>query len=110
MISHYYGIRNFIDKQYSETNNDLLKEILDYNAEEILLGEIFFDNIPDSMRSKYLEPYENDYSKLAKIMNDQLENENITNFKVLENLLRYTDLINFVSNLPEVKNYYFGNL
>lgn len=110
MISHYYGIRNFIDKQYCETNNDSLKEILDYNAEEILLGEILFDNIPDSMKSKYLEPYKSDYSKLAKIMNDQLAKDNITNFKVLENFLRYTDLINFVSNLSEVKNYYFENL
>ena len=109
MISHYYGIRNFISEKFCENNNPCLQEVKDYKAKEILLGEILFDNIPDSLE-KYLTSYEDDYSKLAKIMNDELYKEKISNFKVLDNALKYTDLKNFISNLPKVKDFYFGNL
>ena len=110
IISHYYGVRNFIEGKNYEKDNSCLKEILDYGAEEFLLGEILFDNFSNSIKDDYLLPYEQDYSRLAEIINNQLVKENITNLKILNNSLRYSSFENFIKDLPKVHDYYFGGV
>lgn len=112
MISHYYGIRNFMKKPAD--NEDVYKNIRDYEAEEIILGEILFDNFAkDSDLTEKLDNYKGDYSKLAKIINEQYDNdetkpENIE-FKVLEKSLNYSKLEEYISDFPKIKKFYFGN-
>ena len=112
MISHYYGIRNFMEKPAD--NEDVYKNIRDYKAEEIILGEILFDNFAkNSDLEKKLNNYKDDYSKLAKIINDQYDidktkPENIK-FKVLTESLVYSDLQEYISDFPKIKKFYFGN-
>lgn len=110
IVSHYYGIRNFMRKKYYEKDNDSLEEIKQYNAKEFLLGEILFDNFGNELSEKYLLPYERDYTNLAKIINVQCKKEDITNFRVIENLLHYSSpvLKEFISEFPRIKNFYFG--
>lgn len=112
MISHYYGIRNFMEKPTD--NEDIYKNIREYGAEEIILGEILFDNFAkNSDLEKKLNNYKDDYSKLAKIINDQYDidktkPENIK-FKVLTESLVYSDLQEYISDFPKIKKFYFGN-
>lgn len=110
MVSHYFGIRNFMNKEYYEKDNEILPLVLDYKAEEFLLGEILFDNFGKDLRDKYLLPYEEDYTNLAKIINAQCEKERITNFHVIENSLHYSSLAlkDFISDFPKIKDFYFG--
>lgn len=112
MISHYYGIRNFMKKPAD--NEDVYKNIRDYEAEEIILGEILFDNFAkNSGLAEKLINYKKDYSKLAEIINKQYEKdetkpENIE-FKVLEKSLSYSELEEYISDFPKIKKFYFGN-
>lgn len=112
MISHYYGIRNFMKKPAD--NEDVYKNIRDYEAEEIILGEILFDNFAkDNKLEEKLKDYKKDYSKLAKIINEQYEKdetkpENIE-FKVWPKSLSYSELEEYISDFPKIKKFYFGN-
>lgn len=112
MISHYYGIRNFMEKPTD--NEDIYKNIRDYEAEEIILGEILFDKFAkNSGLTEKLDNYKGDYSKLAKIINVQYDNdetkpENIS-FKVLSESLVYSELEDYISDFPKIKKFYFGN-
>lgn len=114
MISHYYGIRNFMKPNSAADNEDVYKNIRDYEAEEIILGEILFDNFAkNSGLTEKLDNYKDDYSKLAKIINEQYDNdetkpENIS-FKVLRESLVYSDLQKYISDFPKIKKFYFGN-
>lgn len=107
IISHYYGIRNFIEGEYYKKDNASLDEISNYGAEEFILGEVLFDNYPDSIKNNFLYTYENDYSKLAEIINEQLRVENQKNLRILNKSLRYSALEDYIMNLPKVHNYYF---
>ena len=112
MISHYYGIRNFMKKPAD--NEDVYKNIRDYEAEEIILGEILFDNFAkDNKLEDKLKNYKDDYSKLAEIINkeykkDEKKPENIE-FKVWPKSLSYSELDEYISDFPKIKKFYFGN-
>lgn len=114
MISHYYGIRNFMEGNFFKDNEDVYKNIREYGADEIILGEILFDNFAkDSGLTKKLDDYKSDYSNLAKIINeeykkDEKKPENIE-FKVLEKSLSYSKLEKYISDFPKIKKFYFGN-
>lgn len=114
MISHYYGIRNFIEGKYYKEEDACQKEVINFSKEtncEILLGTILFDNFSKTQKEKYLEPYKKDYTELAKIINDQFVkeiNENDVNFKMLEEPLTYSSIKNFIFDLPKIRQYYFG--
>ena len=112
MISHYYGIRYFMEGDFFKDNEDVYKNIREYGAEEIILGEILFDNFAKtSGLTEKLNNYKDDYSKLAGIINKEYKNdekkpENIE-FKVLEKSLSYSELD--ISDFPKIKKFYFGN-
>ena len=112
MISHYYGIRNFMEKPAD--NEDVYKNIKEYGAEEIILGEILFDNFAkDNKLEEKLKDYKDDYSKLADIINkeykkDKKKPENIE-FKVLLESLSYSELEEYISDFPKITKFYFGN-
>ena len=112
MISHYYGIRNFMKKPAD--NEDVYKNIREYGAEEIILGEILFDNFAkDNKLEEKLINYKKDYSKLADIINDEYKKdekkpENIE-FKVLTESLVYSELEEYISDFPKIKKFFFGN-
>lgn len=114
MISHYYGIRYFMERDFFKDNEDVYKNIREYGAEEIILGEILFDNFAkNSGLTEKLNNYKDDYSKLAGIINKEYKNdekkpENIE-FKVLEKSLSYSELEEYISDFPKIKKFYFGN-
>ena len=114
MISHYYGIRRFMKGEFVDENENVYKNIREYGADEIILGEILFDNFAkNSGLTKKLDDYKSDYSKLATIINRQYEKdetkpENIS-FKVLRESLVYSDLQKYISDFPKIKKFYFGN-
>lgn len=115
MISHYYGIRNFMNRDFFKKNENVYKNIREYGAEEIILGEILFDNFAkNSGLTKKLDDYKSDYFELAKIINDEYEKDekkpkNIE-FKVLEKSLSYSELLeDYISDFPKIKKFYFGN-
>ena len=109
MVSHYYGIRNFICGKFYEKDNDNLEDIKEHKAEEFLLGEILFDNFGSEIVKQYLEPYEADYTKLADIINDQCQKEHIENFRVINNSFKYSNLESYISDFPLIKKFYFGD-
>ena len=114
MISHYYGIRRFMNHEFVDDNENVYTNIREYGAEEIILGEILFDNFATSSDlEKKLNKYKDGYSELAKIINEQYDNdetkpENIE-FKVLEKSLSYSKLEKYISDFPKIKKFYFGN-
>ena len=114
IISHYYGIRNFMKKNFAADNEDVYKNIRDYKAEEIILGEILFDNFAkDNKLEDKLKNYKKDYSNLANIIKeeykkDETKPKNIE-FKVLEKSLSYSKLDKYISDFPKIKKFYFGN-
>lgn len=117
MISHYYGIRRFMKREFVDDNENVYKNIRDYKAEEIILGEILFDNFAKNNKlEEKLKDYKKAYSKLAKIINeeykkDETKPENIE-FKVLEKSLSYSELSEleeYISDFPKIKKFYFGN-
>lgn len=110
MISHYYGIRNYINDDFYENDNPCLGNIKSHNAEEILLGEILFDNFGDDIKKCYLKPYEDDYDYLAKLINKTFKGSNGKEFKMLEKSLHYFDLRDMcLTDYPIIKDFYFGN-
>ena len=116
MISHYYGIRRFMKREFVDDNENVYKNIRDYKAEEIILGEILFDNFAkNSGLTEKLNNYKDDYSKLAKIINEQYEKDETKpkniEFKVLKKSLSYSDseLEEYISDFPKIKKFYFGN-
>lgn len=114
MISHYYGIRNFMEGDFFKKNENVYKNIREYGAEEIILGEILFDNFAkNSGLTEKLDNYKDDYSKLAEIIKeeykkDETKPKNIE-FKVLEKSLSYSELEEYISDFPKIKKFYFGN-
>ena len=114
MISHYYGIRRFMKREFVDDNENVYKNIREYGADEIILGEILFDNFAkNSGLTKKLDDYKSDYSNLANIINEQYEKdetkpENIS-FKVLPKSLSYSELEKYISDFPKIKKFYFGN-
>ena len=114
MISHYYGIRRFMKGEFVDDNENVYKNIREYGAEEIILGEILFDNFAkDNKLEEKLKDYKKAYSKLAEIIKEQYEKdetkpENIE-FKVLEKSLSYSELEKYISDFPKIKKFYFGN-
>jgi len=114
MISHYYGIRNFMKKNFAADNENVYKNIREYGAEEIILGEILFDNFAkNSGLTEKLNNYKDDYSKLAGIINKEYKNDEKKpkkiEFKVLEKSLSYSKLEKYISDFPKIKKFYFGN-
>lgn len=114
MISHYYGIRRFMKGEFVDDNENVYNNIREYGAEEIILGEILFDNFAkDNKLEDKLKKYKEDYSELAEIINkeykkDEKKPENIE-FKVLEKFLSYSELEEYISDFPKIKKFYFGN-
>ena len=114
MISHYYGIRRFMNHEFVADNEDVYKNIREYGAEEIILGEILFDNFAkNSGLTEKLNNYKDDYSKLAGIINKEYKNDEKKTkkieFKVLEKSLSYSKLEKYISDFPKIKKFYFGN-
>ena len=116
MISHYYGIRRFMKGEFVDDNENVYKNIREYGAEEIILGEILFDNFATSSDlEKKLNKYKDDYSELATIINKQYEKDKTKlkniEFKVLEKSLSYSEskLEEYISDFPKIKKFYFGN-
>ena len=114
MISHYYGIRRFMNHEFVADNEDVYKNIREYGAEEIILGEILFDNFAkNSGLTEKLNNYKDDYSKLAGIINKEYKNDEKKpkkiEFKVLEKSLSYSKLEKYISDFPKIKKFYFGN-
>jgi len=114
MISHYYGIRNFMKKNFAADNENVYKNIREYGAEEIILGEILFDNFAkDNKLEDKLKKYKEDYSELATIINKQYEKDETKpkniEFKVLLESLSYSELQKYISDFPKIKKFYFGN-
>ncbi|MCR5386029.1 MAG: hypothetical protein K6E69_02815 [Treponema sp.] len=107
LISHYYGIRNFIRNKFYEKDNNSLKDIKNYNAEEVILGEILFDNFGKDLEF-YYTTYEEKYQKLADIIDEQCKKEKITNFRVHNKIFKYSDLKNSLIDFPRIKSFYFG--
>lgn len=96
MISHYIGIQNFI-------SNPAIDERLEYQGQEIYLGEIIFDFSFDEAKTK-LENYTKVYQRLAENLNS--ENKNI---KVLSKPLKYSMFkTNGYELNSKIKNFYFG--
>ncbi len=114
MISHYYGIRRFMKGEFFDDNEDVYKNIREYGADEIILGEILFDNFAkDNKLEDKLKNYKKDYSNLANIIKeeykkDETKPKNIE-FKVLEKSLSYSELDKYISDFPKIKKFYFGN-
>ena len=110
MVSHYYGVRNFIKGDFYKKDNPCREKIENHSAKEILLGEVLFDNFGNDIKEHYLKPYEEDYCKLAKIINEQSKELNGKKFKVLENSLHYSDLEEIcLADYPIIRDFYFGN-
>ncbi len=106
IVSHYYGIRNFFISDYYEKDNRNLDAVKEYGAEEFILGEIIFDNFGKELADT-LKSYEEDYGQLAEIINNQCKKDKIGNFRILTELLKYSDLKDYISEFPKIKNFYF---
>ena len=107
IVSHYYGIRNFFISDYYEKDNRNLDDVKKYGAAEFILGEIIFDNFGKELADT-LKSYEEDYGQLAEIINNQCKKDKIGNFRILTELLKYSDLKDYISEFPKIKNFYFG--
>ena len=113
IISHYYGIRNFLKGKPYKKGYEMFNKIHDQiNAQEILLGEIIFEFT--KINERYLESYKEKYSELAKIINKKYNqdfNNDKKDFKVIKQLLTYSSIIDKNSTYklpPKVRDFYFG--
>ena len=106
MVSHYFGLCNFVDgDQYEKNNKNLLDQIKKHKGgAKIILGEIIFDNFGDNIKKDYLVPYEKKFKKLAPIMND-IDTRNI---EILETPFHYSDLKNISNINDSIRKFYFG--
>ena len=110
MISHYVGIRNFINgKYFYNSSEEILERVKKYRGGEIILGEILFDKFEDELTSKYLKPYEKDYKEVAKTINKEAKRGNCEQFRILETPLHYSDLKDLIKD-EKIKEYYFKEL
>lgn len=63
----------------------------------------------ENQKKAYLDPYISDYEKLAKIINSEVSKENkFSNFKMLEEPLKYSEFKGNILDFPKIKTYYFG--
>lgn len=106
MISHYLGVIHFLDGQSSEKDR-YEKEISINGMTKYYLGEIVFDTkIPEL--EDYCNDYITEYNKLESILKEDLSKRGINNFRVLPNVLLYSDLEKYILNCNEkIHNYYF---
>ncbi len=114
MISHYYGIRRFMEGEFVDNKDNIYKNIKEPKASEIILGEILFNDFSNvSSLKKYLDDYEKDYSSLASIINEQYQKDEKkpkdVSFRVLPTSLHYSELRSYISEYPQIEKYYFGN-
>ena len=86
MISHYIGITNFINQPLYDNRKKVFEDI-NIKESEIILGEILFDFHFDNAK-KCFKTYSDYYKNLANKLNS-LPN----NILVLEDLLKYSDII-----------------
>ena len=103
IISHYIGITNFISKPLYDERKDVFEKLNIKNA-EIILGAILFDfNFKNA--KECFEKYSDYYIKLAKQLNTLPDN-----ILVLENLIKYSDIIadNNYKISDKVRDYYFN--
>ena len=105
MISHYVGIKNIIhDTENIEEKDEkkLLekqKQNIITNVKEIYLGTILYDKFEFEEfggENNPLKRYKEIYKRLSEIMNDVLKsnNESKQTFKVIEEVLTYSDVFN----------------
>ncbi len=104
MVSHYVGIRNFLNGDFYENENLSLPKGYSENS-KILLGEILFDNF-GRIFTEQLNSYKADYEILAKKLNEELKN--VPNCKVLGTSLLYSSLKNFPTD-EKVRKFYGFN-
>lgn len=114
MISHYYGIRRFMEGEFVDDKDNIYKNIKEPKASEIILGEILFNDFSNvSSLKKFLDDYEKDYSSLASIINEQYQKDEKkpkdVSFRVLQTSLHYSELRSYISEYPQIEKYYFGN-
>ena len=114
MISHYYGIRRFMEGEFVDDKDNIYKNIKESKASEIILGEILFNDFSNvSSLKKFLDDYEKDYSSLASIINEQYQKDGKkpkdVSFRVLQTSLHYSELRSYISEYPQIEKYYFGN-
>ena len=120
MICHYMGIRRRLDKDdLQEDSSAKQKEVIEAISKEdckIYLAEILYDNflLPEIYSKRVLKParayaeYTSLYKKLAIKMNDELKKAGIADrFKVLENSLKYTEVMKNNSYLEEITKQFY---
>lgn len=99
MISHYVGIRNLLTEKYCSRNgielNDKIKNLLfSKNGVKVYLGEILFDHIIGRLelypKTTCYDDYYYKYRETAKIINDDILKNNISNFEMIPEVLKYS--------------------
>lgn len=110
IISHYVGIRNFMNGDIYDKEDSRITEVKNYYDEgaDILLGEILFDNFDSETKTEYLDSYDKKYEKLADVINKQINKEDLKRFTVIPNSLRYSELKDLGIINSEIKQFYFG--
>lgn len=98
MISHYYGLRNFIDgnsvkePKQADVEVDIRSKI--QSGATVILGEIVFDEIIGDLELrphlKCLQSYSDMYTELAKVIGKELELEGIDTLEILKKELGYS--------------------
>ena len=96
MISHYLGIKNYLEKENKRHDKRPLPKA------EIYLAEIIFD-FAFGKAKKCLEKYTNAYKALAKELNKLNKGINVLEKPLLYSLFREKDFIN-----PTIRKFYFG--
>ncbi len=94
MVSHYIGIKNFIENKKSLDSKIELKDNF-----EIILGTILFDGWKDE---EYLSDYRNEYQKLVNHLNKNKPKE----LKILDDILTYQEVFKNYNLDEKVKKYY----
>ncbi len=111
MISHYLGVMNFLNNP--EVGDKKYLDFIEMNTvTKVYLGEILFDKGLEDFKGRgkksYLEKYQEEYKKLADILNADKSKGTDKKFEVLKDVLYYSELKNHVNNT--IKHHYFGNI
>ncbi len=100
MISHYIGVRHFINKDFEDTRK--IEEFKEMNMDktEIFLGEVMFDF---DFAHEEFDKYSNYYNRLAGQLN--LLNPKI---HVINSIIRYKSILAKINYhlSPEVRSFY----
>lgn len=113
MISHYLGIINFLNERSSERER-YEKEVSINSRTRFYLGEILFDerlkNLKGTGGKTYLDKYNCEYKHLEKVLNADISERTEKQFKVLPEILYYSNLKAYISKYNKsAKTYYFGD-